>query len=167
MTHNSPGPSGNTPVNPVFGMTSLHASLRAAVRFSMTWLRLLLALTAAQAVSLAVPAQAEVVYRCGADGNVYGQAPCPEGRSVEVGDFRNRAQQAESLAVLQRERDLGDRMAKERRAEEIAHPPARAGSFSAAASAPSAERAKRPQNSKPAKTPAKPKTRSARESTSV
>ena len=86
---------------------------------------------------------------------------------MEVGDFRNRAQQAESLAVLERERDLGDRMAKDRRAEELAHPPARAGSFSAAASAPSAERAKRPQKSKPAKKPVKPKKRTARETASV
>ena len=167
MTHNALGPSGTTPVNPVFGMTSLRASLQAVVRSNVTWLRVLLAFTAAQAVALAAPVQAEVVYRCGAEGNVYGQAPCTEGRSVEVGDFRNRAQQAESLAVLQRERDLGDRMAKDRRAEELAHPPARAGSFSAAASSPSAERAKRPQKSKPAKKQVKPKKRTARETTSV
>jgi hypothetical protein len=155
------------PVNPVLGTAALRANRRAAVRSNVTWLRVLLAFIAAQAVALAAPAQAEVVYRCGADGNVYGQAPCTEGLSVEVGDFRNRAQQAESLAVLERERDLGDRMAKDRRAEELAHPPARAGSFSAAASAPSAERAKRPQKSKPAKKPVKPKKRTARETASV
>lgn len=72
-------------------------------------------------------AQAQPVYRCGPSGNQYSQQPCPEGRIVDVSDPRSPAQAAEARAAVREQHRLAAEMARERRAEERAHPPAGAG----------------------------------------
>jgi len=47
-------------------------------------------------------AQAQV-YRCGADGRSYSQAPCDGGRAVEVADPRSMQQAAQARQAVQRD----------------------------------------------------------------
>ena len=64
-----------------------------------TVLTLLLAATAAHA-------SAQTVWRCGADGRSYSDAPCPGGQAVAVADARSSADVADARAVVQRDRQL-------------------------------------------------------------
>ena len=63
---------------------------------------------------------AQVVYRC---GNTYAQAPCAQGRAVDVSDPRSEAQQADARRVAAEERRLAAEMASDRRAEQAAVKP--------------------------------------------
>jgi hypothetical protein len=71
-------------------------------------------------------AGAQTVYRCGPAGNSYSHQPCPEGRVVDVNDPRSPAQVKEARDSLREQERWAVRAARERRAEEAAHPPARA-----------------------------------------
>lgn len=62
----------------------------------------------------AVNAGAQTVWRCGADGRDYREAPCPEGRSVDVADARSAGQRAEALQVAAMEKRLAAQLAAER-----------------------------------------------------
>lgn len=44
-------------------------------------------------------AGAQKVYRCGADGNVYQQAPCAEGQALDVSDPRTTEQRRQAQAA--------------------------------------------------------------------
>ncbi|MBL0728190.1 hypothetical protein [Piscinibacter sp. HJYY11] len=61
-----------------------------------------------------VSAHAQAVYRCGADGRSYSQAPCAEGRAVEVKDERSAQQRREAIEVAERDRALGDSLQQDR-----------------------------------------------------
>lgn len=76
-----------------------------------TVLTLLLAATAAHA-------SAQTVWRCGADGRSYSDAPCPGGQAVAVADARSSADVADARAVVQRDRQLAREMAQERHERE-------------------------------------------------
>lgn len=63
-------------------------------------------------------AQTATVWRCGADGRDYREAPCTEGRAVTVADPRSAGQVDEARQVAAQERALAERLAAERRARE-------------------------------------------------
>lgn len=63
-------------------------------------------------------AQAQTVWRCGADGRSYSDSPCPEGRPVAVADARGADEVAQGLAVLARDQRLAQRLAAEARDRE-------------------------------------------------
>lgn len=73
--------------------------------------------------------QAQVIYRCGPNGNQYSQQACEGGRIVDVADTRSSAQAAQARQAVGEQRKLAMQMAKERREEERAHPPASAGNL--------------------------------------
>ena len=87
-------------------------------------------LACAALVSLAGPAAAQPVYRC---GNDYSRVPCSGGTPLDV-DTRATpaAQAAEARRAADRERRLGDDMEKSRLRREAALKPARAASLSPA-----------------------------------
>lgn len=78
------------------------------IRLSLT-LVLLIAGTAAQA---------QTVWRCGADGRSYSDSPCPDGRPVAVADARSAAEVSQGQAVLAGDRRLAQQLAAERRERE-------------------------------------------------
>jgi hypothetical protein len=111
-------------------------------------------IAACWALSLAsVPARAadaQPVYRC---GQTYQQAPCDQGKRVDVGDARNDAERRAAQAVARDEARLGTTMERERRAREKQSPPAPAvgiGAPAAAAPASAVAKAKREKKSKKA-----------------
>ena len=62
---------------------------------------------------------AETVYRCGPpDNTVYQQAPCEQGRAIDVNDSRTPQQRAEAQASALRTRQDADGMEKQRLQEE-------------------------------------------------
>lgn len=63
-------------------------------------------------------AQAQTVWRCGADGRSYGDSPCPEGRTVVVADARSPAEVAQGRAVLAQDQRLVQQLVAERRERE-------------------------------------------------
>lgn len=65
------------------------------------WLGAWLA-AAALGLSGGSPAQADTVYRCGPDRNLYSQQPCADGRTIEVDDHRNAEQIKQGRAAAQR-----------------------------------------------------------------
>ena len=96
---------------------------------------------------------AQPVYRC---GSTYSQVPCPEGRVVEATDPRSAAQRAEARRIAALERQQGEQMERERRAQEAAQKPAAATGFDSRSPAPeaaasSAERGRHQKRSKGAK----------------
>lgn len=65
----------------------------------------------------AVAAQADsatTVWRCGADGRSYGDAPCAGGRAVDVADSRSAEQVAAARAVLAADLRRAEAMRRER-----------------------------------------------------
>jgi hypothetical protein len=54
------------------------------------------------------------VYRCGADGRSYSQAPCTGGRAVEVADRRSAQQAAHAGQAVQREARQAQEMERAR-----------------------------------------------------
>ncbi len=73
--------------------------------------------------------QAQTVYRCGPNGNQYSQQACEGGSAVDVADPRSSAQAAQARQSVDEQRKLAMQMARERREEERAHPPASAGNL--------------------------------------
>ncbi|HEX3141541.1 MAG TPA: hypothetical protein VHQ87_15910 [Rhizobacter sp.] len=73
-------------------------------------------------------AQAQTVYRCGAEGRMYSQTPCALGRVVIVSDERSTEQQAAALAQAHNDQTTGDALERERRERE-ARPPTMAASI--------------------------------------
>jgi hypothetical protein len=60
----------------------------------------------------------DTVYRCGADGRQYSDNACPDGRAVSAADARSAEQRRHAEEVVRRDRDLADRLAKEREQRE-------------------------------------------------
>jgi len=71
-------------------------------------------------VSASSPGRAATVYRCGADGRTFSQAPCPsgEGRAVEVADDRDAGQRAEAREAARRTAAAADGLADARERSE-------------------------------------------------
>lgn len=87
--------------------------MSARLRFSATVLGL--------AVSAGVIAQergSDTVYRCGAEGRQYSDAACPDGKPVAAGDARSADQRRQAEAVARQERELAERLTKERELRE-------------------------------------------------
>jgi hypothetical protein len=66
----------------------------------------------------ALAAQAQTVWRCGADGRSYADAPCAGGQVVAVADPRSAADVAQARAVLARDMQRAQQMTAERQARE-------------------------------------------------
>jgi hypothetical protein len=114
-------------------------------------------LVAIALLALALQAQAETVYRCGADGRTFSGQPCPDGTGVQFADERTPAQRhqaaeaarkdAKLAAQWTREREQRDGLARRQGAAGIvAQAPASAAS---AASAPKPHRSKRTRKPQP------------------
>lgn len=88
-----------------------------------TWLASCIALT------LAAPAVASDIYRCGADGSSYSHTPCVDGLRVEITDTRDDEQRLQAAQVHERTATLASTLERDRRAYEAAHPPAGAAGF--------------------------------------
>lgn len=66
--------------------------------------------------------QAQTVYRCGPDGRVYSQSPCPQGRAVDVSDERSTEQRAAAQAQARDDQVRGDALERERLDREAGKP---------------------------------------------
>ena len=66
--------------------------------------------------------QAQTVYRCGPDGRVYSQSPCPQGRAVDVSDERSAEQRAAAQAQARDDQMRGDALERERLDREAGKP---------------------------------------------
>ena len=71
-------------------------------------------------LTLALPlaAAAQTIWRCGADGRSYSQAPCADGRTLETPQPRPADDLAEAQQRAARERRDADTMTRERLAQE-------------------------------------------------
>jgi hypothetical protein len=98
-------------------------------------------------------AHSQTVWRCGADGRVYSDSPCPaEGRLVAATDARSGEQRQAAREVLQRDRALAHELTAQRHEREREW---RAGAGAAGiVASPNAEPGLKP---KPVKTKAKAK----------
>ena len=67
---------------------------------------------------LAQAAPPQTVYRCGADGRVYSQAPCADGKALSVEDPRSASQQKAAREVSERNAEQARKLAGERRQRE-------------------------------------------------
>jgi hypothetical protein len=65
---------------------------------------------------------AQTVYRCGPDGRVYSQMPCPQGRAVDVSDERSAEQRTAAEARVRDDQVRGNAMERERLAYEAEKP---------------------------------------------
>jgi len=70
------------------------------------------------ALLLAGAAQAQTVWRCGADGRSYSSSPCPEGRPMAGTGAPTAADVQAAHAVAARDKALAREMAQERRERE-------------------------------------------------
>ncbi len=70
------------------------------------------------AIALPLTAQAQTVWRCGADGRSYSATPCPGGRPVKAADPRTATELQAAREEIKRSQDLGARMRKERLGDE-------------------------------------------------
>ena len=66
----------------------------------------------------AAGAQSQAVWRCGADGRSYADAPCADGQVVAVADPRSPADVVEGRAVLARDQRLARQLVAERHERE-------------------------------------------------
>jgi Domain of unknown function (DUF4124) len=70
-------------------------------------------------LALLLPAaQAQTIWRCGADGKSYSDTPCKEGRAVEAPLPRPAADIHAAKQVADREQELADRLRAERQQRE-------------------------------------------------
>lgn len=69
------------------------------------------------ASSLALPTQAQKVYRC---GNSYSQTPCPDGKAIDASDSRTPEQRKAHEASVKDEKRRADTLEKTRLKEEAA-----------------------------------------------
>ena len=63
-------------------------------------------------------AQAQTVWRCGPDGRNYSDAPCRDGRAVEVAQARPAADLSSAQEMAQREKALVAKLVRERQHRE-------------------------------------------------
>jgi hypothetical protein len=120
----------------------LYRALR-TVRAGAAWL-------AVSTFAVALPAGAtQTVYRCGPAGNLYSQQPCPDGRPVDVDDSRTPEQVAQARAAVREQQQLGQALARERRAEEAARRPAGASGIRVNAGWPEPVRSAHPAQASP------------------
>ncbi len=83
-------------------------------------------LPACAVLSLALsPALAQTVWRCGAEGRIYTDAPCSDGRALAIADTRPADDVAAAQALARREQALADTLHRQRLQRE--HVPAGAG----------------------------------------
>jgi hypothetical protein len=59
------------------------------------------------------------IYRC---GQSYSQTPCPGGKLIDAADPRSAAQRAEARRTAQRERQLADRLERDRQQQDATTP---------------------------------------------
>jgi hypothetical protein len=78
-------------------------------------------------------ASAQTVYRCGSE---YTRIPCAAGRLVDVSDRVSAEQRAQAQDAARREAQLGEAMARDRRAEAAAFRPALAANIGPVKAAP-------------------------------
>ena len=64
-------------------------------------------------------AQAQTVWRCGPDGRNYADAPCRDGRALEVAQARPAADLSLAQDMAQRERALAAKLVRERQQREV------------------------------------------------
>jgi len=81
-------------------------------------------------MSLALPAFAAEIYRCGPRGATYSQTPCADGHRLAVADERNEEQRAQAQQTAARTLAMATTLESDRLAIEAAHRPALAGSLS-------------------------------------
>ena len=67
---------------------------------------------------VASAAQAQTVWRCGPDGRSYSDAPCRDGRALEVAQARPAADLSGAQDMAQRERVLAAKLVRERQQRE-------------------------------------------------
>ena len=67
---------------------------------------------------VASAAQAQAVWRCGADGRSYADAPCRDGRAIAVADARPAADLSAAQDMARRERGLAAQLVRERQQRE-------------------------------------------------
>jgi len=67
-------------------------------------------------------AQAQTVWRCGADSRTYSDSPCAEGRVVAVADTRSAAEVAAAQRVVEREQTLARQLSQQNKASEAQLP---------------------------------------------
>ena len=78
----------------------------------------MLGIVLAPAVTAAQERGSDTVYRCGADGRQYSDNACPDGKPVPAADARSAEQRRHAQEVVRRERELADRLTKEREQRE-------------------------------------------------
>jgi hypothetical protein len=89
------------------------------VKTAIAWRRHLSALgAAALALSAALAAPPQTVYRCGADGRSYSQTPCADVRPVNADDSRSASQQEAAREGADRDSQQAQKLAEERRQRE-------------------------------------------------
>ncbi len=71
-------------------------------------------------VTLPLLAQAQQVWRCGADGRSYSSVPCAEGRQLDVAEARPASDVTAARAQAMREVRMAEALRRERLAEEAA-----------------------------------------------
>ena len=99
-------------------------------------------------------AQAQTVYRCGPDGRVYSQTPCPQGKAVDVADQRSPQQRAAAQARVRDDQTLGNALERQRLDREAGKPVLAAGKIDgrpAPAEPPVAKKSKPPKQKKTTK----------------
>ena len=63
-------------------------------------------------------AQAQAIWRCGADGRSYADAPCRDGRVIEVAEGRPAADLSGAQDMARREKSLAAQLVRERQQRE-------------------------------------------------
>ena len=70
--------------------------------------------------ALPLLADAQTIWRCGADGRSFSNTPCSEGQALAVADIRPNQDVAEARALADREMRLAEKLGRERLREESA-----------------------------------------------
>ena len=70
--------------------------------------------------ALPLLADAQTIWRCGADGRSFSDTPCSEGQALAVADTRPSRDVAEARALADREIRLAEKLGRERLREESA-----------------------------------------------
>jgi hypothetical protein len=89
-----------------------------------SWTALWLALCAVGTAAQERGGDGAAAYRCGPDGREYSASPCAEGKVVPVTDRRTEEQRRQAEEVARRERELAERLTREREQREKAAPAA-------------------------------------------